>query len=149
MAEARPAFARLRSGDEVMFGLYAPGDGCDWELGMRWRDLGASVGPTPRLEVFRDAWEAFEHPVFQRLFEDLRTWRDRFDTSIDSFCELLTEHGFVDDTRPPEADPYIKARDALLQAVVDNGCDDPDDEPCGECWACLADAFLTEAEVRR
>ena len=79
-----------KSSEEIMIGLYADGGGCRWEFGIRWHLLRE---PSPRVEVFHDAWCAFAE--VPELFAAL--------AKIDKLtpqecCDLLATCGFVDQT---------------------------------------------------
>ena len=87
---------------EVMFGFYSPDGGTSGEMAMRWHNIGGS--PTPRLEVFSDAWSALGR------FGDVVTALaqvDGRDITPHEFCALLTRCGFQDRTerRQPNNPP--------------------------------------------
>ncbi len=93
--------------DEIVFGLYAEGDdGTFGEMVMRWYHLDHHHGavPTPRLEVFSDAWAALASlgDLLQALVA-----RQGAPLSPLEFSSILVAHGFVDHT--PRTDPDVIA----------------------------------------
>jgi hypothetical protein len=79
--------------DEVMFGYYNPEGGTSGEMAMRWYDLGGA--PTPRIEVFCDAWHALS--TFGNVLAALGEL-DGSDISPEQFCNVLRALGFEDHT---------------------------------------------------
>ena len=57
--------------DEIMVGMYHHEGGTTGEFAIRWKDLGRE--PTPRLEVYGDAWNALQ------CFGDLLAWMSEAD----------------------------------------------------------------------
>ena len=87
--------AKERIVEEVTFGMFsAGGQGCDYELAMRWHTL--SNIPVPRLEIFQDSWAALEelHDVFKAL---AKLCGKRISPS--EFAALLLRLGFTDHTK--------------------------------------------------
>jgi hypothetical protein len=80
----------IRVDDEIMVGLYADEGGCRWEFAIRWISLNE---PTPRVEVFCDAWQAFAE--VPGLFAELAR---RDDLTPIECCEMLRRLGFTDRT---------------------------------------------------
>lgn len=83
---------------EIMFGFYAPGGGTSGEMCMRWHDLGGHW--VPRIEVFRDAWDALYQ--FGDILRELAE-RDNQNITEEDFVEILKGCGFEDQT--PYEDP--------------------------------------------
>ncbi len=87
--------------DEVTFGLYYPGDGCEAEMSVKWHDLGNKV--YPRLEVFDESWKCLLG------FSDVIKAMSKVDgegiAPID-FCKLLDGCGFKDLTPLKYEDSY-------------------------------------------
>jgi hypothetical protein len=79
--------------DEIMLGFYGPdgNSGTTGEFGVRWTELAGK--PTPRLEVFDDAWEALAH--FSDLLGEMAKLNGT-DPSPAKFCKLLKRLGIKD-----------------------------------------------------
>lgn len=85
--------------DEIMVGMYHPEGGTTGEFGVRWTMLGDK--PTPRLEVFNDAWHALQR------FGDLLAWMASVDNqhvSPQVFAAALRSMGVKDLTK--RTNPY-------------------------------------------
>ncbi len=78
--------------DEVMFGWYVPDGGARAQMAMRWYQLGNGP-PTPRLEVFCDAWHALA--TFGDVIAALAP-HDDHDITPEEFCAILVACGFED-----------------------------------------------------
>lgn len=88
--------------DSIMIGVYSEGGGTLGEFGVRWHDL-QDGAPTPRLEVFSDAWATLAY--FQDFLEAINT-ADK--ATPEALCGLLLELGVRDDT--PRNTPKSHAR---------------------------------------
>jgi hypothetical protein len=85
--------------DEVMFGFYSPDGGTSGEIGVRWYRLGNGGRPVPCLECYDDAWHALAQ--LKDVIDAMAEFDDR-DITPSSFCLLLDQCGFVDNTAREE-----------------------------------------------
>jgi hypothetical protein len=98
---ARSSYAKeitLSDGiDDVHFGLYYPGGGCEAECKVVWRILNSHLAAS--VVAYDDAWKLFAlmPDVFQALAER-GTDSNHDSISPEAFCELLTSLGFEDYT---------------------------------------------------
>lgn len=80
-----------RTIDEIMIGMYHPEGGTTGEFAVRWTMVGRE--PTPRLEVFSDAWHALQR------FGDMLEWMAYIDgehPSPQEFAAALRGMGIED-----------------------------------------------------
>lgn len=90
--------------EDVMICLDVDEDGGnDCEFGISWHEFDFTPGGSdlaPRLEVFSDAWRAFQVQEVQFLFAWLSTFsgdgRGYHKPSIDAVCDFLLKAGFED-----------------------------------------------------
>jgi hypothetical protein len=87
----KPEYLQSDIIDIVSFGYYAPDQSSSGELSMVWYEVQST--PTPRLEVFCDAW-----PTFALLYDVIAALAayDEKNMSPEQFIRLLSVHGFVD-----------------------------------------------------
>lgn len=76
---------------EVSISLKAADGGTHGEFGINWQDLG---GPTAKLEVFEDGWEALRLSGLVELLSPL----DGTHPTQEEVMDLLRAHGFEDQT---------------------------------------------------
>ena len=69
--------------DNIMFGMYEPGDGCEYELGISWYPIGGGK-PTAQLEIFEDGFKALADmpDVFAAMFVALLATPNRAVESV-------------------------------------------------------------------
>ena len=87
--------------DEIMIGMYHTEGGTTGEFAVKWSIVGSE--PTPRLEVFNDAWDALMR------FDDLLRWMASVDDkhiSPQDFAAALRMLGIRDLTE--RIDPAAK-----------------------------------------
>lgn len=95
----REAVKLDETADEIMVGMYHLEGGTTGEFGIRWLTVGRE--PTPRLEVFSDAWHALS------CFGDLLTWMASVDgqnVTPKQVAEALRQMGIRDMTS--RVNPY-------------------------------------------
>jgi hypothetical protein len=81
--------------DEVIFGYFSPDGGTSGEIAMRWYDLERGELPSPRLEVFCDAWHGLK--TFRDVIAALADHDEERITPA-QFCDILLACGFEDQT---------------------------------------------------
>ena len=85
--------------DEIMLGIQCVEGGCLGELAIRWLMLGGK--PSPRLEVFDDAWPLLQTPTLAVAFEELTQMSRDHAPTPDEVSVLLIAHGFTDQSDQP------------------------------------------------
>lgn len=85
--------------DEIMLGIQCVQGGCLCEMAIRWHMI--SNKPTPRLEMFDEAWPLFRTPTFVSVLEQLTQMSQNHIPTPDEVSALLIAHGFTDQSDRP------------------------------------------------
>lgn len=89
--------------DEVTFGLYYPGNGCEAEMSVKWLDIGPKI--CPKLGAFDSSWKLLLD--FSDVIEAMSKVDGENISPLD-FCKLLDGCGFKDMTPLKYEDSYPK-----------------------------------------
>lgn len=85
--------------DEIMLGIQCVQGGCLCDMAIRWHMIGNK--PTPRLEMFDEAWPLFRTPTFVSVLEQLTQMSQNHIPTPDEVSALLIAHGFTDQSDRP------------------------------------------------
>ena len=85
--------------DEIMLGIQCVQGGCLCEMAIRWYMI--SNKPTPRLEMFDEAWPLFRAPTFISVLEQLTQMSQNHIPTPDEVSALLIAHSFTDQSDRP------------------------------------------------
>ena len=85
--------------DEIMLGIQCVQGGCLCDMAIRWHMI--SNKPTPRLEMFDEAWPLFRTPTFVSVLEQLTQMSQNHIPTPDEVSALLIAHGFTDQSDRP------------------------------------------------
>lgn len=89
----------LEAADEIMLGVQCEQGSCLCELAIRWHRLAGR--PTPKLEVFRNAWPLLQTPTFAAVMEQLAQMEMDCTPTPDEVSALLIANGFQDESDQP------------------------------------------------
>ena len=85
--------------DEIMLGIQCVQGGCLCDMAIRWHMI--SNKPTPRLEMFDEAWPLFRAPTFISVLEQLTQMSQNHIPTPDEVSALLIAHSFTDQSNRP------------------------------------------------
>ena len=89
----------LDGADEIMLGIQCVQGGCLCEMAICWHMI--SNKPTPRLEMFDEAWPLFRTPTFVSVLEQLTQMSQNHIPTPDEVSALLIAQGFTDQSDRP------------------------------------------------
>lgn len=82
--------------DQILIGMYDEDGGTDGEFAISWIDFHNDRVPSPRIEIFDDAWKVAFH-MFGDVLMELAKY-DRGNIPPEKVCGILKSCGIVDAT---------------------------------------------------